>query len=199
MGQSFKIAREELLNFAKKLYQEACYGYLDLCDPVTERMVTDFLDGRVPMEGGILSGFPASTTMPAGFTYTTEPLNVTISAGGPPDPASAMGGPPMREPPPGPPPGMQEAAMRVLDGGIRMTASSGHTISFEDHPAVSPPVADMATAFETDGIIFRETPIVREEIFVRSNDVVGDDVNLNTREGRQQLVRDFLGNESERI
>lgn len=46
---AFKITQEELTNFARKIYEEACCGYLDLKENVIERIVADFLDGRTPI------------------------------------------------------------------------------------------------------------------------------------------------------
>lgn len=46
MTSNYKINREELLGLAKKIYEEACYGYLDLKESVCDRLVRDFLDGR---------------------------------------------------------------------------------------------------------------------------------------------------------
>jgi hypothetical protein len=47
MKKNFNISEDELKNFAIKIYQEACYGYLDLADSATEILVQDFLKDRV--------------------------------------------------------------------------------------------------------------------------------------------------------
>jgi hypothetical protein len=39
----FIISQEDLLAFAQKVYNEACYGYFDLCVPITEKMLSEFL------------------------------------------------------------------------------------------------------------------------------------------------------------
>jgi hypothetical protein len=65
----YKISKEELEAFAKKVYEEACYGYLDLKDSVCGGMVRDFLDGRKivpPIDTNIMSGPPP---MPATTGY----------------------------------------------------------------------------------------------------------------------------------
>jgi hypothetical protein len=57
----YKISKEELETFAKKVYEEACYGYLDLKDSVCEGMLRDFLDGRkmLPLlDTNIMAGPP---------------------------------------------------------------------------------------------------------------------------------------------
>lgn len=136
MGQAFKITREELVNFARKLYQEACYGYLDLCEPATDRMVADFLDGRVPVETGILSNL---NSVMSGFGATVSAPAYSNAYGNPPPSLDVMIGPAAGGEPP--PPG-------VMSG--------------------------------VDGVTFTETPIVREEVFVRDGDL-------------------FIGNPSERF
>ena len=47
MKKNFNISEDELKNFAIKIYQEACCGYLDLADSATEILVQDFLKDRV--------------------------------------------------------------------------------------------------------------------------------------------------------
>lgn len=65
----YKISQEELEAFSKKVYEEACYGYLDLKDSVCGGMVRDFLDGRKilpPIDTNIMAGPPP---MPASSEY----------------------------------------------------------------------------------------------------------------------------------
>ena len=47
----YKITNEELAVFARKIYEEACYGYLDLKDSVCERLVKDFIAERQIVDG----------------------------------------------------------------------------------------------------------------------------------------------------
>lgn len=72
----YKISRDELLTFAKKIYEDACYSYLDLMDATCTRMVNDFLDGRKIEYSGILQG--ASDLL--GGMYTT----ITVGGTAPP-------------------------------------------------------------------------------------------------------------------
>lgn len=66
----YKISKEELEAFAKKVYEEACYGYLDLKDSVCDGMIRDFLDGRKilpPIDTNIMSGPSPGPTGPVGI------------------------------------------------------------------------------------------------------------------------------------
>lgn len=47
----YKISNDELIDFARKIYEEACGGYLDLKDSVCSKLVRDFIDGRQIFEG----------------------------------------------------------------------------------------------------------------------------------------------------
>jgi len=42
----YKFSQDELLAFAKKIYEEACYGYMDLKESVCDVLVREFIDGR---------------------------------------------------------------------------------------------------------------------------------------------------------
>jgi len=42
----YKLTQEDLEDFAKKVYEEACYGYLDLKDSVCVGLVSIFLEGK---------------------------------------------------------------------------------------------------------------------------------------------------------
>jgi hypothetical protein len=42
----YKLTQEDLEDFAKKVYEEACYGYLDLKDSVCVGLVSTFLEGK---------------------------------------------------------------------------------------------------------------------------------------------------------
>ena len=46
--QQYKLTKAELESLTRKIYEEACCGYLDLKDSVCERMVTEFLDDKSP-------------------------------------------------------------------------------------------------------------------------------------------------------
>jgi hypothetical protein len=164
MGQSFKITREELSSFAKKLYQEACYGYMDLCDSVVETMIADFLDGRKPMDTGILANL------------VNTPVSFNSSLG--------LSPPPRSSPPPIPGQNpyipTRESDLAAFDFSI---VPSGVTIVNTDLTINSdtlPFTPDMATAFENDQIIMAEfgpraATHVREEVVVRPNtDFVGN-------------------------
>lgn len=89
----YKISKEELEAFAKKVYEEACYGYLDLKESVCGGMVREFLDGRKilpPIDTSIMSGPPSShpAAMAAGYMGHGGPSYTgtggTFTTGGPP-------------------------------------------------------------------------------------------------------------------
>lgn len=77
---NFNLTKDELENFAKKIYEEACFGYLDLKESVCEKMVSDFLDGKEqivsridsPMySNSITGGGPSTRTVVSGTSYPT--------------------------------------------------------------------------------------------------------------------------------
>lgn len=82
----YEISKEELEAFAKKVYEEACYGYLDLKDSVCDGMIRDFLDGRKilpPIDTNIMTIVGSSGLTPPRSTANslTPPRS-----DGPPDP-----------------------------------------------------------------------------------------------------------------
>jgi len=40
----YQVTNEELIDFARKIYEEACSGYLDLKDSACDQMVRDFIN-----------------------------------------------------------------------------------------------------------------------------------------------------------
>ncbi len=46
MDQKYVFTKDEILSFAKRIYAEACGGYMDLCDSSTEGMTEEFLAGK---------------------------------------------------------------------------------------------------------------------------------------------------------
>lgn len=42
----YKLEQDELLEFANKVYEEACYGYLDLKESVCYALVQKFIEGK---------------------------------------------------------------------------------------------------------------------------------------------------------
>lgn len=76
----YKITNEELVDFARRIYEEACCGYLDLKDSVCDRMVRDFIDGRQiisgmqPMDPVMVENYSnhygGPENNPASWTYT---------------------------------------------------------------------------------------------------------------------------------
>lgn len=65
----YKISNDELIDFARKIYEEACGGYLDLKDVTCNRLVREFVDGRQIFEKELDS---ESTTAGHNWTYTTN-------------------------------------------------------------------------------------------------------------------------------
>jgi hypothetical protein len=79
----YKLTKDELEAFARKVYEEACYGYLDLKESACEAMVEDFIDGKnalsdivnsdpnyVGISVGNNSTVYAANYMGAPYTYT---------------------------------------------------------------------------------------------------------------------------------
>lgn len=46
MSQTLVLTSDEILEFAKKIYAEACCGYLDLCDSVAEQMTAELVGNK---------------------------------------------------------------------------------------------------------------------------------------------------------
>lgn len=46
MSDKYEISKESLLELSKKIYEEACMGYMDLCDSACEKLVEEFLDDK---------------------------------------------------------------------------------------------------------------------------------------------------------
>lgn len=44
----YKVKKEELLEFAKKVYLEGCGGYMDLADSKSEIILDEFLKDKIP-------------------------------------------------------------------------------------------------------------------------------------------------------
>lgn len=127
----YKISNDELIDFARKIYEEACGGYLDLKNTTCDRLVREFIDGRQVFEG-ILDPVMAETYRgyqghpgPDGYagpendantwTYTTNVTNVPESS-----------------------------------GSINIYTSSSHSISLRDEPSVSPRVEDIVRPDENE-------------------------------------------------
>jgi len=88
----YKFSQDELLAFAKKIYEEACYGYMDLKESVCDALVREFLDGReivssidtnvmaVPDHGNAYNG--SIVTYGSGMTFTASSANEAMIAVG---------------------------------------------------------------------------------------------------------------------
>jgi len=46
MKDLYEVDRESLVEFSKKIYEEACLGYMDLKDSVCEKFVEEFLKNK---------------------------------------------------------------------------------------------------------------------------------------------------------
>ena len=98
MTTHYKLERDELLAFAKRVYEEACYGYLDLKESVCDGLVREFIEGKqivsptdttlTPFQGSIndyvsggahLASGVITTTSTTGLTWT--PSNSATSTG----------------------------------------------------------------------------------------------------------------------
>jgi len=176
----YKISKEELEAFAKKVYEEACYGYLDLKDSVCDGMLRDFLDGRKilpPIDTNIMPGPPPmpsegvfvgrpDPTGPVGYGASSDrAVVVTITSGYQGDPqdlrqAFHAGGEV----------GWEIATDSINDIPVPMSAATGLD---------SPP---LAAAHENEGIRIRASNGHQFELT--------DDVRPETN---------FQGNESERF
>lgn len=43
---SYSVSKEELLSLASRIYEEGCYGYLDLKNSACDRIISDFIGGK---------------------------------------------------------------------------------------------------------------------------------------------------------
>lgn len=193
--QSFKITKEELETFARKLYSEACCGYLDLCEAVTDKMVTDFLDGRTPVFSGLLDGFPPSNTISPGVTIapfvTGAPFSSGYSTAGSystagtftigADPAARPGFPNDTQlngnnPYPA---SLETAGYHGHSGPAYEAAMTGGDNAFTTPPSLFDGVDFSPENSPDNSVVVTESPVIREEAFVR--------------------IENFAGNESERF
>lgn len=46
MKDMYELDRESLVELSKKVYEEACLGYMDLKDSICEKLVEEFLSGK---------------------------------------------------------------------------------------------------------------------------------------------------------
>lgn len=136
MSQVFKINREELLIFAKQLYEEACCGYMDLRDSISESMLQKFLEKHDPV-----LPFPSSNTVP----MASSGIQMTTSSG------SYVGG--------------YDYVAGIPDdtpsSGIRIQSTTGSLI-FEEGPPVGGVSGQIAW---TDTPLVRAETLVREGYF----------------------------------
>lgn len=86
----YKLSQDELAVFIRKIYEEACYGYMDLKDSVCDRMLRDFLDGReiVPAIDTRIMAMPEGYSLPGrhsvtigNTTYNGDGIVITSSSG----------------------------------------------------------------------------------------------------------------------
>jgi hypothetical protein len=157
----YKISAEEIASFARRIYEEACYGYLDLKDSVCDRLVREFLCDRQ-----VMSIDPAAANVAAGV-WTGGPWvggSTTVSGT-----SLGVGDSTFS---------IQPGSVQRAQGGIQITASSGHRIEMVDslEPGdVAPSFAEQPTLFATeDGIEIRNADGVRIGEFVPDQNYEGN-------------------------
>lgn len=80
----YKISQDDLLAFAKKIYDEGCYGYMDLKESVCEALIREFIDGReivLPIDTNIMA-VPENVVsgyMAHGNAYTGSVVSFTTN------------------------------------------------------------------------------------------------------------------------
>jgi len=100
MKEMYETDRESLYELSKKIYEEACLGYMDLKESICERLVEEFLQDKLirkndsntnlnsmawtvaapgNWDGGI--GVPSETTITVGSDPILETAGIVISAG----------------------------------------------------------------------------------------------------------------------
>jgi hypothetical protein len=51
----YNVSKEELISLASRIYEEGCYGYLDLKNSVCDKIISDFLDGKKEIKKEVTS------------------------------------------------------------------------------------------------------------------------------------------------
>ena len=165
----YKVNKEELIKLAKAIYEDGCYGYLDLADATAERAITDFLDGRQIMD--VDPCFHESTSLgcvdQAGVMITDSMIHSSVFGGG----AAAHN--------------TQQIFSAInqqttMDSGIRITTATGHSMLMRDQPSQP----SQPTLFDEQqpsmlqvrgrGLADDGHYIVREENFVRQNEELNE-------------------------
>jgi hypothetical protein len=195
--QSFKITKEELETFARKLYSEACCGYLDLCEAVTDKMVTDFLDGRTPVTASLLAGFPPSNSISPSVIVSSGDYSFGGGVTGPPFTSGAgiainSGS----EIPPADP--AYQRPNNPYPASLETAGYQGHGSAAFAQAMVN---SDRPTQEERDAI-YQSTPSSTPSLFDGvdfSPEIASDNSVVVVREELFVRAENFVGNESERF
>ena len=121
----YKLTQEDLEDFAKKVYEEACYGYLDLKDSVCVGLVSIFLEGKTifdtNLNGSSYLGIPALNS--GSNTVSFQP-GITINRSGislsDPHPVPSL--PPLVLPP------IIQDGMQEISNGMQEILSENSTV-----------------------------------------------------------------------
>lgn len=72
---SYNFSQDELLAFARKIYEEGCYGYMDLKESVCDSLIREFIDGRQ-----IVSQTDTNIMAATSISGQIEPVRVPIGS-----------------------------------------------------------------------------------------------------------------------
>lgn len=75
----FEVDRDSLIELSKKIYEEACMGYMDLKDAVCEQIVEDFIS-KIPKKS--VEKIEESTNLPTASLVTTNDMNYMLGGVG---------------------------------------------------------------------------------------------------------------------
>jgi hypothetical protein len=91
MNDFYKISKDSLVELSKRIYEEACMGYMDLRDSACEKLVEEFLDDKdtkkedsTPLSAGAVlwtlspagdwdGGIGVPTTIGSDYVVGTDP------------------------------------------------------------------------------------------------------------------------------
>jgi len=79
---TYNLTKEELLEFAKIVYEQSIHGYLDLKDSACERMLTNFLADKKTLLPHTNVTMSAIGSVIASQTFTSDIFSISDSFNG---------------------------------------------------------------------------------------------------------------------